>query len=66
MRLVDIHNVEWRDRVHFFAVSAQLMRRILVDSACAHGAIKAVVRRAASTTSTLIRSPLPIRSVRRS
>jgi RNA polymerase sigma factor (TIGR02999 family) len=40
LRLVDIDNVEWRDRVHFFAVSAQLMRRILVDSARARGAIK--------------------------
>jgi len=40
MRLVDIQGVAWRDRVHFFAVSAQLMRRILVDSARARGAIK--------------------------
>lgn len=40
MRLVGIQGVDWRDRVHFFAVSAQLMRRILVDSARAHGAIK--------------------------
>ena len=40
MRLVGIRGVDWRDRVHFFAVSAQLMRRILVDSARAHGATK--------------------------
>lgn len=40
IRLVRIHDLDWRDRVHFFAVSAQLMRRILVDSARAHGAIK--------------------------
>lgn len=40
MRLVNIRDVDWRDRVHFFAVSAQLMRRILVDSARARGAIK--------------------------
>jgi len=40
LRLVDIHNVDWRDRVHFFAVSAQVMRRILVDWARAKGAIK--------------------------
>jgi len=40
MRLVDIRGVDWRDRVHFFAVSAQLMRRILVDTARARGAIK--------------------------
>lgn len=40
LRLVDIHDVAWRDRVHFFAVSAQLMRRILVDAARARGAVK--------------------------
>ncbi len=40
LRLVDIRGVDWRDRAHFFAVSAQLMRRILVDTARAHGAIK--------------------------
>jgi RNA polymerase sigma-70 factor (ECF subfamily) len=33
MRLVDYARIEWNDRVHFFAVSAQLMRRILVDHA---------------------------------
>jgi RNA polymerase sigma factor (TIGR02999 family) len=32
LRLVDA-NVEWQDRVHFFAVSARLLRRILVDYA---------------------------------
>jgi RNA polymerase sigma factor (TIGR02999 family) len=40
MRLIDIDNVDWRDRVHFFAVSAQLMRRILVDAARARAAAK--------------------------
>jgi RNA polymerase sigma factor (TIGR02999 family) len=33
LRLVDAKNVVWTDRVHFFAVSAQIMRRILVDAA---------------------------------
>ena len=33
MRLVDYKRMQWQDRVHFFAVSAQLMRRILVDHA---------------------------------
>src|ERR1700748_2409226 len=33
LRLVNIAEVDWRDRVHFFALSAQLMRRILVDAA---------------------------------
>lgn len=40
LRLVDIHNVDWRNRLHFFAVSAQVMRRILVDSARARDAVK--------------------------
>lgn len=40
LRLVDIEDVDWHDRVHFFAVSAQLMRRILVDSARARAAAK--------------------------
>jgi RNA polymerase sigma-70 factor (ECF subfamily) len=33
MRLVDMKNVRWNDRAHFFALSARLMRRILVDIA---------------------------------
>jgi RNA polymerase sigma factor (TIGR02999 family) len=33
LRLVDVTNVTWQDRTHFFAVSAQMMRRILVDAA---------------------------------
>jgi RNA polymerase sigma-70 factor (ECF subfamily) len=33
MRLVDYQHVQWQDRAHFFAVSAQLVRRILVDHA---------------------------------
>jgi RNA polymerase sigma factor (TIGR02999 family) len=33
IRLVNVKNVNWSDRVHFFAVSAQIMRRILVDAA---------------------------------
>jgi RNA polymerase sigma-70 factor (ECF subfamily) len=33
LRLMDVKQVRWQDRVHFFAVSSQLMRRILVDFA---------------------------------
>jgi RNA polymerase sigma-70 factor, ECF subfamily len=33
VRLIDWKNVRWQNRAHFFAVSAQLMRRILVDFA---------------------------------
>lgn len=35
-RLVDYKHMQWQDRAHFFAVSAQLMRRILVDYARRH------------------------------
>jgi RNA polymerase sigma-70 factor (ECF subfamily) len=40
LRLVDVDNVNWIDRVHFFAVSAQMMRRILVDRARAKASAK--------------------------
>ena len=33
LRLVDQRDVEWRNRNHFFALSAELIRRILVDHA---------------------------------
>ncbi len=36
MRLVDYNRMKWQDRAHFFAVSAQLMRRILVEHARRH------------------------------
>jgi RNA polymerase sigma factor (TIGR02999 family) len=36
MRLVDYKRMQWQNRAHFFAVSAQLMRRILVDHARRH------------------------------
>src|SRR5262249_24780963 len=31
LRLIDWKNVQWQNRAHFFGVSANLMRRILVD-----------------------------------
>jgi RNA polymerase sigma factor (TIGR02999 family) len=37
LRLIDASQVEWRDRAHFFAISANLMRRILVDHARSRG-----------------------------
>ena len=37
LRLVDIHQVQWNDRVHFLTMAAQLMRRILVDHARRRG-----------------------------
>jgi RNA polymerase sigma factor (TIGR02999 family) len=37
LRLVDVANVEWQGRAQFFAIAAQMMRRILVDGARARG-----------------------------
>jgi RNA polymerase sigma factor (TIGR02999 family) len=36
VRLVDYKRMQWQNRAHFFAVSAQLMRRILVEHARRH------------------------------
>src|SRR5207248_8583165 len=36
MRLVDYKRMQWQNRAHFFAVAAQLMRRILVEHARRH------------------------------
>jgi RNA polymerase sigma factor (TIGR02999 family) len=33
LRLLQIHQVEWRDRTHFFAMASRLMRRVLVEHA---------------------------------
>src|SRR3954468_10317548 len=40
VKLVDARSVDWQDRAHFFAVSARIMRRILVDAARARAATK--------------------------
>jgi RNA polymerase sigma factor (TIGR02999 family) len=33
LKLIDVTSVDWRHRAHFFAVSAQIMRHILLDRA---------------------------------
>lgn len=40
LRLVDVGTVEWRQRAQFFAMAAQMMRRILVDAARARSSGK--------------------------
>jgi RNA polymerase sigma factor (TIGR02999 family) len=40
LRLIDVTNVDWQHRAHFFAVSATMMRRILLDRARRRGAGK--------------------------
>jgi RNA polymerase sigma-70 factor, ECF subfamily len=37
LKLVDVQNVQWQDRAHFFAICANIMRRILIDRARAKG-----------------------------
>ena len=40
LKLIDIENVEWQHRAHFFAVAAQIMRRILLEAARKRGTAK--------------------------
>jgi RNA polymerase sigma factor (TIGR02999 family) len=40
LRLVDQKRTTWQNRAHFYAIAAQMMRRVLIDHARAHGAQK--------------------------
>ena len=40
LKLIDQRRVRWQNRAHFYAVAAQVMRRLLVDHARARGAAK--------------------------
>jgi len=40
LRLADQTQLTWKDRAHFYGIAARLMRRILVDHARAHNAVK--------------------------
>jgi RNA polymerase sigma factor (TIGR02999 family) len=40
LRLADETRLTWKDRAHFYGIAARLMRRILVDHARAHNAVK--------------------------
>jgi RNA polymerase sigma factor (TIGR02999 family) len=40
LRLVEVKNVAWQDRVHFLAIAARVMRRILVDAARTRASVK--------------------------
>jgi RNA polymerase sigma factor (TIGR02999 family) len=37
LRLIEVRQVQWQNRLHFFAMASRLMRRILVDAARAKG-----------------------------
>jgi RNA polymerase sigma factor (TIGR02999 family) len=64
LRMVDVTNVEWKARAQFFAIAAQMMRRILVDAARRRGP-----RRRGGTPSVVdldesaVVSPSPDRSI---
>ena len=45
LRLLDWQAVKWRNRAHFFATTATMMRRVLVDAARARRAVKRVAGR---------------------
>jgi RNA polymerase sigma-70 factor (ECF subfamily) len=40
LRLADLQNLHWKNRLHFFAISAQVMRRVLVDFARSRERVK--------------------------
>ena len=64
LRLVDVSKVEWRQRAQFFAMAAQMMRRILVDAARVRGAHKrGASARKVDLDETALLSSAPDRSV---
>ena len=64
LRLVDVTNVEWRERAQFFAMAAQMMRRILVNAAHARAAQKRGGRMPkVNIDETAVLSPSPDRSI---
>ena len=54
MRLIDWKNARWQNRAHFFGVSAQLMRRILVDFARSRPRVRGEEARHVSLEEALI------------
>ena len=64
LRLVDVHKVDWRERAQFYAMAAQMMRRILVDAARARAAKKrggSAVK--VNIDDTAVLSPAPDQSI---
>jgi RNA polymerase sigma factor (TIGR02999 family) len=64
LRLVDVTKVEWQERAQFFAMAAQMMRRILVSAARARGSQKRGGMAAkVNIDETAVLSPVPDRSI---
>ena len=64
LRLVDVRKVDWRERAQFYAMAAQMMRRILVDAARARASKKRGGSAAkVNIDDTAVLSPAPDRSI---
>ena len=64
LRLVDVSQVEWRERGQFFAMAAQMMRRILVDAARSRASQKrGGMASKVNIDETVVLSPAPERSI---
>ena len=64
LRLVDVTNVDWQTRAQFFAIAAQMMRRILVDAARAHGSRRrGGIPSKVNLDESAVLSPAPDRSI---
>jgi RNA polymerase sigma factor (TIGR02999 family) len=63
MRLADYKRMRWQDRAHFFAVSAQVMRRILVDNARSHNVKRGGGIRHVSLDETAMVGSMPVGGV---
>ena len=64
LRLVDVTSVEWQKRAQFFAVAAQMMRRILVDAARTRGSRRRDgVPVKVNLDESVVLSPAPNRSI---
>jgi RNA polymerase sigma factor (TIGR02999 family) len=64
LRLVDVSNVEWHARAQFFAIVAQMMRRILVDAVRARGSRRrGGIPLKVNLDESVFLSPLPDRAI---
>ncbi|MCU1317185.1 MAG: polymerase sigma factor [Candidatus Acidoferrum typicum] len=64
LRLVDVTKVEWQERAQFFAMAAQMLRRILVSAARARGSQKrGGMAPKVNIDETAVLSPVPDRSI---
>ena len=63
LRLVDVTKVEWHQRAQFFAMAAQMMRRILVDAARARSHKRGGMAVKVNLDETAVLSPAPDRSI---